>query len=237
MTKNQRKLLFALGFLVMLGLGFSHLLTNPRPVSAFASGPPAGRTGAPGEGICLSCHTTYPLDDPSGGVLLDGLPESYVPGEPIDFTVTVFQDGTGGIRKDWGFQLTALDANNIFAGTLVASDATNTQVISGQIGGDTRFYIEHTIAGIFFNPEGAEMATWTITWVPPDEDVGPVTFYVAGNAANGDFNPEGDYIFTGNQTVSGPVSNASSARPSSGRERPVGQRGEPARSLQLARAR
>ncbi len=235
MTRNQRKLLLALGSLLILGLGFSHLLTTPSPVSAFASGPPAGRTGAPGEGICLSCHTTYPLDDPSGGVRLDGLPESYVPGEPIVFTVTVFQDGTEGIRKDWGFQLTVLDADNNFAGTLVASDETNTQVIPGQLG---RFYIEQTIAGIFFNPEGAPMATWTMTWVPPDVDVGPVTFYVAGNAANGDFNPEGDYIFTGSQTVSGPVSNAaSSARPSSGRERPVGQRNDRARAFRLARAR
>ena len=235
MTKNHRRLLFALGFLIVLGLGFSHLLTTPNPVSASASGPPPSRTGAPGEGTCLSCHTTFPLDDPSGGVQLDGLPESYVPGEPIDFTVTVFQDGTEGIRIDWGFQLTVLDANNIFAGTLVASDETNTRVIMGQIGGDTRFYIEQTIAGIFFNPEGAPMATWTVTWVPPDEDVGPVTFYVAGNAANGNFSPEGDYIFTGSQTVSGPGSNAGLR--SSGRERPVGRRDKRARALQLARAR
>ena len=108
-----------------------------------------------------------------------------MPGECIDFTVTVFQDGTKGVREDWGFELTVLDANNIFAGTLVATDSTNTQIITGEIEGRTRHYIEQTLAGTFFNPDGDDMATWTMRWVAPDTDVGPVTFYVAGNAADG----------------------------------------------------
>ena len=63
----------------------------------------------------------------------------------------------------------------------------------------------------------------TMTWIPPDEDVGPVTFYVTGNAANFDFTPEEDYIFSGSQPVSGPGSKtASAALLSSSHERRVG---------------
>lgn len=212
MTRDQRILLFGFAVLVILGSGLSHLLTTPSPVSAFSIGPPPSRTGAPGEGTCLSCHFTFRLNDPSGGIVLDGLPESYAPGEPIESTVTVFQDGTGGMRRDWGFQLTVLDDSDVFAGTLVVSDEEHTQIISGDVEGGKRFYIQHNFRGIFFSPEGATMATWKMTWIPPDEDIGPVTFYFAGNAANGDFFPEEDYIFSGSQTVLGPGSKAGSSR-------------------------
>jgi hypothetical protein len=151
-------------------------------------------------------------------VAIDGLPNAYVAGgNPIDFTVTLSQDGTHGencdhgANIDWGFQLTVLDTNYFFAGTLVATDETNTQVIDdgpdGQVDGSIRYYIEQTMAGIFFTPQGAPSATWSMRWVPPDADVGPVTFYVAGNAGTGDFIPSCTYVFLNNQTVSGPGAN------------------------------
>jgi hypothetical protein len=201
----KRTKLFAAGLLLLLAVvSFYPALTGPRPVSANSTGPPPGRTGAPGEGTCLFCHRSYPLNDPSGGVVLDGLPDSYTPGEPIEFTVTVYQDGTGGVRKDWGFELTVLDADDTFAGTLMDSDPKNTHVVSSEEGSSTRYYIEQTLTGSFFDPDGADVATWTMIWVPPDDDVGPVTFYVAGNAGNGDRTILGDYIFTNRQTVLGP---------------------------------
>jgi hypothetical protein len=181
------------------GLCLYLLLSAPK-ASAYFSGPPPGRTGAPGdEGTCQFCHFSYPLNDPSGGIAIGGLPKAYQPGEPIQFLVTVFQDGTDGARIDWGFELTVLDVNEAFAGTLLVTDTENTQVIPSDDG--TRCYIEHTAAGTFYNPEGAEMATWTVTWIPPDKDIGPVTFYAAGNAGNGDLTQIGDYIFTTSQTV------------------------------------
>lgn len=207
---TRTKVLFSFLFPLFLGVCLYRFLAAPSRVSAYTSGPPPSRTGAPGEETCHECHNSYDLNDPSGGVTIGGLPDSYVAGgDPIDFTVTVFQDGTNGIRKDWGFELTVLDASNVFAGALVASDATNTQRIDdgGDVDGSVRYYIEHTADGTFFNPDGNVMATWSMTWIPPVTDVGPVTFYVAGNAGNGDHLRVGDYIFTTNQSVLGQGAN------------------------------
>src|SRR6185369_13678069 len=38
-------------------------------------------------------------------------------------------------------------------------------------------------------------ATWTFDWTAPSTDVGPVTFYAAGNQANNDGNTSGDFIY------------------------------------------
>lgn len=204
---RQIKLIVAGMLLVIAGIWFASL-KNPT-LYASSCGPPPERTGAPGEGTCLFCHNSFIPNHPSGSIALSGLAKTYTPGEPIDFTVTISHDGTGCdqideidcVRKNWGFQLTVLDAKNRFAGTLVNTDDTNTQIISGQVGDDTRYYIEQTCQGTFFNPEGAYEATWSMRWIPPESDVGPVTFYVAGNAANGDGDPAGDFIFTTSQTV------------------------------------
>ncbi len=209
---NRSRVVLAFLFPLLLALCLYRLLTTPSQVSAYSTGPPPARTGAPGEGTCQFCHFSYPINDPSGDVQFDGLPDSYAVGEPIEFTVTVFQDGTEGVRKDWGFELTVLDSNDVFAGTLVATDCTNTQIITGVIDGRTRYYIEQTLDGTFFNPDGDFMASWTMRWVPPDTDVGPVTFYVAGNAGNGDHMQTGDFIFLNRQIVLGPGSNAAAYR-------------------------
>ena len=229
---DRAKVVFAFLFPLLVGLCLYRLSSAPTRVSAlsmgppasktraiasqavclreprFKDGPPASKTGAPGEGTCHDCHNTYDINDPSGSVTIDGLPGSYVAGgDPIAFTVTVSQDGTNRANIDWGFEITVLDANNVFAGTLVVTDDTNTQSDSGDVDGSTRFYIKQTSDGIFYNPDGADHATWSMTWVPPDTDVGPVTFYVAGNAGNGDGTRSGDYIFLNNQTVLGPGGN------------------------------
>ena len=46
---------------------------------------------------------------------------------------------------------------------------------------------------------------WTFKWTAPTNDVGPITFYAAGNAANGDFSTSGDYIYTQKATSEVPV--------------------------------
>src|SRR6185369_438842 len=39
-------------------------------------------------------------------------------------------------------------------------------------------------------------ASFQFDWIPPSTNVGPITLYVAGNAANGDANLTGDHIYT-----------------------------------------
>ena len=161
-------------------------VANPH-ARAYSAGPPAGFTHAPGELDCADCHTT-PAQ--STGTLALGVPQSYTPGQTYDIIVThATADPT---RVRWGFELTALNGADEKAGTFVPADDL-TRVINGEGPFPSREYIEHTSKGTF--PGQQNGASWTFRWNAPAEDVGPVTFYVAGNQANGDGNSSGDNIY------------------------------------------
>jgi hypothetical protein len=179
-------LVFAAGFLAFL---LSERGAT-RIVSAHSAGPPPGSTAAPGEPAeaCAVCHTPQAR---SNGQMLISAPQTYVPGQTYQITVRhVNQDST---RKRWGFQLTALADDNTRAGNLQSLDS-NTQVIDNAGPNNSRQYIEHTSQGTFWGqPNGA---VWTFDWTAPSTSAGFVTFYAAGNQANGDGNSSGDYILT-----------------------------------------
>jgi glucose/arabinose dehydrogenase len=165
---------------------FTDNAANPH-ARAYAEGPPAGYTHATGELDCSECHTT-PAQ--SAGTLTLNVPPHYSPGQTYDITVTHASADQTRIR--WGFELTALDSADEKAGTLAPED-TFTQVRNGEGPFPSRQYIEHTLAGTFEGQHNG--ASWTFKWTAPDTDVGPVTFYVAGNQANGDHNSSGDNIY------------------------------------------
>jgi hypothetical protein len=55
-------------------------------------------------------------------------------------------------------------------------------------------YVNHTSAGTNLgDPNGN---SWAFDWTAPGAGGGDVTFYLAGNAANGNFNNQGDYIYS-----------------------------------------
>ncbi|HZG54492.1 MAG TPA: PQQ-dependent sugar dehydrogenase [Pyrinomonadaceae bacterium] len=169
------------------------LVTNNftnRTVHAFSAGPPAGYTRAPGEepDACRECH--IPQDSGTGSIKINA-PQTYVPGQT--YQVSVVHANADQTRKRWGFQLTALDDTNLKAGTLSTPGDGLTQVLDNQGPFPSRQYIEHTSPGTFDNQFGG--ATWTFNWTAPPEDVGPVTFYAAGNHANGNGNSDGDHIY------------------------------------------
>jgi uncharacterized protein (TIGR03437 family) len=126
---------------------------------------------------------------------ITGLPGNYSPGQEAAVTVTLRQSS----RARYGFQVTAIDDQGRAAGDLVVTDANRTQRITGNVGGNQRQYIEHTSAGV--TPNGTDQNSWTFTWRAPAQSVGRVTFYVAGNAANGNNANSGDFIYTINQSV------------------------------------
>src|SRR5215207_4458409 len=161
-------------------------VANPR-ARAYSAGPPAGFTHAPGELDCSDCHTT-PAQ--SGGTLVLGVPDKYTPGQTYDITVT--HASTDATRVRWGFQMTALDAADQKAGAFAPAD-DHTRVINGEGPFPAREYVEHTSAGTF--PGQLNGAAWAFKWTAPAQDVGPVTFYLAGNQANGDGNSSGDNIY------------------------------------------
>jgi glucose/arabinose dehydrogenase len=176
-------LIFAAGTAALL---LTDNAANPR-ARAYSAGPPAGYTRAPGELDCADCHTT-PAQ--STGALTLQAPQKYTPGQTYDITVTHASADQTRIR--WGFELTVLDAADQMAGTLAAADDL-TQVIGSQGPFPARQYVEHTSKGTFSGQQDG--ASWTFRWTAPDEDVGAVTFYVAGNQANGDGNSSGDNIY------------------------------------------
>src|SRR4030095_14001943 len=180
--------LIVLPSLLVAVLGF--ILSNDRinqPVQAFSSGPPAGFTGAPGEFTWAECHVPH---DAGTGQISITAPQTYVPGQTYPITVT--HTNPDQTRLRWGFQLTALDPSDEKAGNLQSSDVL-TQVVDNKGPAGSRQYIEHTSAGTFIGQKNG--ASWTFNWTAPSVDVGPVTFYAAGNHANNDGNSSGDNIY------------------------------------------
>ncbi|HJY27419.1 MAG TPA: PQQ-dependent sugar dehydrogenase, partial [Pyrinomonadaceae bacterium] len=189
MVQRIRFILLPALLAAFAGFLLSHNTGTP-PVHAFSAGPPAGYTGAPQEEpeACAECHV--PPDAGTGRISITA-PQTYVPGHTYPITVT--HTNADPTRLRWGFELTVLDnASDEKAGELQGTDGT-TQVLNDAGPGSARQYIEHTAVGTFIGQQN--MASWTFNWTAPPEDVGPVTFYTAGNQANNDGNTSGDYIY------------------------------------------
>ena len=156
-------------------------------VFAFSTGPPDEKTGAPNENTCAQagCHTGNDLNV-SGGSLMLTIPQTYIPSEVYTIVVNLSRAG----QSRWGFEMTALDADGTRAGTFAADTAGNTQLSEA----NSKQYIKHTAAGTAQGTNDAH--SWEFEWTAPDADMGPITFYAAGNASNGNFNPVDDYIYT-----------------------------------------
>lgn len=187
MKSNRLKLLMICLSLAVFGL----FEFSARPAHAFRAGPDPSLTDAPGEGNCTACHGGGSI----GGTLeILGLPQSYSPNQDITITVKLTQAN----RLRFGFQLTAIDNSGKQAGTLTPNDA-RTQTQTAPVNGQTRQYINHTLSG--HNPFQTGVGQWTFSWKAPSTDVGPITFYVSGNAANGQANVQGDTIYNINATI------------------------------------
>jgi glucose/arabinose dehydrogenase len=197
---NKRNGHFSNLLYVKLGIiGITLLLAvysfSYRKAHAFAGGPPAARTNAPGETNCTACHATFELNTGPGSLQILGLPESYSPNQEIPITVKLEQLDA----ISFGFQLTAIDATGKRAGQLVITDQDNTQLRSATVDGNQRSYIEQTFNGSI--PVEFNQREWTFNWIAPDAPIGPVSFYLAGNAADGNGRPTNDHIYTTSTTL------------------------------------
>jgi uncharacterized protein (TIGR03437 family) len=103
-------------------------------------------------------------------------------------------------QQRWGFELSARLDSDLEKGQ--AGDFTPldnmTQVICEDnaprpcASGPT--FITHTAAGTRTGTKGG--VTFQFDWTPPATNAGPVTFFAAGNAANGDGANTGDLVYT-----------------------------------------
>jgi hypothetical protein len=164
------------------------LVLYPAIAVSFPTGAPASRTGAPGDiGTCNAsrCHNTFALNSSTGSVTIT-TDDHYVPGQPMVLTVTVARDEA--VR--FGFEITAKDASNQHVGTFTLIDP-NTEFAENDPN-----YVTHDNA-----VDGTASHAWTVGWTPPGDATTPVTFYAAGNTANGNDLPSGDHIYTTSRTV------------------------------------
>lgn len=153
-------------------------------IFAFSSGPPNGRTGSPADNFLTcrdGCHNTFELNAGTANFSISA-PENYTRGETVD--ITVFFNNSDTAKH--GFELSALDANDEHVGTFSSVDSkTKTDDGEGN-------YIKHTSEG----SSQSGNASWNVKWTAPAREVSnPITFYAAGNEANGNFTNKGDYIY------------------------------------------
>src|SRR5450759_2698262 len=185
----------------LLGYLFVAMLTGIAPIAAFGHsyGPAPRVTAAPGDNpkACTQCHTTNALNSGTGSVtiILQSGP-FYVPGVKQRVMVRVADPG----QQRWGFEMSARlnsDLANGQAGDFTPVD-NMTQVICEDSApkpcASGVSFIQHTSSGTRNGTPGG--ATFQFDWTPPATNAGPVTLYVAGNAANGNGSPTGDQIYT-----------------------------------------
>jgi uncharacterized protein (TIGR03437 family) len=169
----------------------------PAFLYSYATGPDPRYTGAPGDSTCATggCHTGTALNGGGGNVqLTSSAGASYTPGQQQTLSITI----TDSKAKVYGFQATARpdsdsskgQAGDFSAGAqqLVICDNGRNKGASGCAASLPVQFIEHS------RPFGTN--TINVTWTAPSSDVGPITIYVAANAANGNGDNSGDHIYT-----------------------------------------
>jgi len=173
------------------------------------AGPDPRYTAAPGDSkfACATagCHTTFkdkgggPINFHGGGVAATfSQGSTYTPGSPLTITVNV----SDPVNRKYGFQMTARLESNLAeaqAGTFqLTADSNKIVVICNN--GTPRFPGRGCPASdpVEFIEHNEPAATpWTFSWTPPATEAGPVHFYVAGNAGNGNSTADADdHVYT-----------------------------------------
>ncbi len=155
--------------------------------------PPAGSTGVSPGVTCSNngtgCHNTFADNSGGGMVTATGLPLVYTPNSAaISFSVTVSHGAAD--RTRWGFSIVAVNSSGTPIGTFNSTNpnaAINTNDPAAKE--LSHFNAPITAASISYVFDN-------LTWTPPAIDMGPVTFYIAGVAANANGASTGDFVYT-----------------------------------------
>jgi uncharacterized protein (TIGR03437 family) len=182
------------------------ILAVPVLLFAVAGGPEPRKTGAPGDTTCAqaTCHIGTAVN--ANGNKIEATfagGTNYIPGQTQRITLRITEPA-----RIYGFQMTSRlgsDEANGQAGRFATAEAGTVVLcndgssrdrapLNGTCrAGQTVEFIEHT------QPKSA--GEFIIDWAAPATDVGPVKFYVAMNAANGDGQNTGDKIYTADFTL------------------------------------
>ncbi len=166
--------------------------------SILSSSGKAGYTNSPGEGNCTSCHSDYNVNSGSGSVAITSdIPASgYEPNTTYHLEVTVSHTGA----TLFGFDLECLSGTSTYAnaGSFTITNASESQISTNSVNGVSRNNVIHVTNGGLAN----DTKSFAFNWLSPASDVGDVTFYVAGLAADNNGGKGGDYVYTTSKVVS-----------------------------------
>ena len=172
----RKKIILAAAFTIgSLLCVHSYVFTN-------INGAVSGVSGGPGNLDCRDCHTgtfnsangslTIQLLDPSNG---NAATTTYLPGKTYNIKVDITFPGI----SDYGFE-TSVRQSSTHVGTLAPGTNSKFTDVNHK-------YLTHT------TPQTT--GSWTFSWTAPSTNIGKVTIYTAGNAANGDHTSNGDNIY------------------------------------------
>lgn len=156
----------------------------------------AGYTGSPNELLCNDCHDTYGNSNSGTGTIYVTSNMNnwqYVPGQTYTVNVIVKQMG----RPLFGLGFEALNASNANAGSIQVVNTAKTQIKTKTINGVTRNNLVHQMWGGLSN----DSAVFTFNWVAPATNIGNVTFYFSGVAANNNGDEFSDYVYNNSKLV------------------------------------
>jgi len=167
--------------------------------STFPDGAPARVAGGFGGDTCLACHWEFDdTEDSVGALKVEGIPETWVPGERYTLDIEVKRPG----MAVGGFQLAArFAADTTQAGTFRIPEQESGRIAVLDEGG--LLFAQHTEAGIPADEE-AGVARWSVIWEAPGEaghgtdapGSGEVVLNVSAVAGDGDRSQMGDYVYS-----------------------------------------
>lgn len=184
---------FGRAVLAVIALATPHLM-------GYASGPDPRLSGAPGEADCSSCHGGGKFKA-SVQISFSGDGASYAPGVKQTITVSF----ANGDARVYGFELSArISGTTTQAGDFVTPAPSGIQVLcaigAGTIKPSGKTCTNNALQFIEHN-RPISAGKWSFDWIPPATASGPIAFYLAGNAANGDGSTSGDSITTASATL------------------------------------
>lgn len=174
----------SISFLVLLGF---LLWIDNDTTHARSTQPPIFNASAPGMSSCsnMGCHTGE-LNTGGGSLEIfasfDGNENVYTDGSLLDISLVI--EDANAMR--YGFQMVALDVNGISVGDFITNDAADLAIQESQ---GLEFINHLDIAETNSN-------TFSFQFQAPDEDVGPISFYATGLAADGMGSPADDFPYS-----------------------------------------
>jgi hypothetical protein len=97
----------------------------------------------------------------------------------------------------FGLGFEALNSTNGNAGTIQVTNANKTQIKNKSVSGVVRNNLVHQLNGGLTN----DSAVFSFNWVAPATNVGNVTFYFSGVAANNNGDENSDYVYNSSKLV------------------------------------